>query len=74
MTKESSIFGFAFRIVRTAELLQRTKKLHNSKFLVRPARHREPLRRGGRVFDIQEVTINLFCECLFPLRPDAWGD
>ncbi len=24
-----------------------------SKFLVRPARHREPLRRGGRVFDIQ---------------------
>jgi hypothetical protein len=26
-----------------------------SKFLVRPARHREPLRRGGRVFDIQNI-------------------
>jgi hypothetical protein len=26
-----------------------------SKFLVRPARHREPLRRGGRVFDIQII-------------------
>jgi hypothetical protein len=26
-----------------------------SKFLVRPARHREPLRQGGRVFDIQNT-------------------
>jgi hypothetical protein len=33
------------------------EKNHHSKFLVHPARHREPLRRGGRVFDIQHAKV-----------------
>jgi hypothetical protein len=31
----------------------KNRKLLTSTFLDRPARHREPLRRCGRVFDIQ---------------------
>jgi hypothetical protein len=36
----------------------KTKILLTSTFLVRPARHSEALRRGGRVFDIQKKLLN----------------